>query len=60
MNTSVFHLQNAPFRGLKEGLSKAQRREEHVVNDVEMTKNIRSSKIWPQEISFVARRLYFS
>ena len=55
MNTSMFHLQHAPFRGSKEGLSKAQRREERVGNDVEMTKNIRSSKIWPQEISFVAR-----
>ena len=55
MNTSDVSTATCPVSWLKEGLSKAQRRDERVVNDVEMTKNIRSSKIWPQEISFVAR-----
>jgi len=36
-------------------LSKAQRRDERGVNDVEMMKNIRSSKMWLQETGYGAR-----
>jgi hypothetical protein len=55
MKTSGVSPATCPIRGSKEGSSRAKRRDERVVNDVEVTKNISSSKSWPQEISFVAR-----
>ena len=52
MNTENFSPEHAPFRGSKEGFSKAQRRDDVSVNDVEITKSIELSAIWPQGDQF--------